>query len=405
MATSAQSNMQLGTKERFFAYFKHEVTALQEQMERLATTAPSGGERKDAVDHCLAGIDRLSHEVKDASSYIPAYDQRTYADAIKALGEKLQKTRNDFAPPKKFQFSTARKNASAISINDAAELAQQHGSGSLHVPGYPSDASGTNSSFAPTPLDKLSPSEEKPEPDLHARVNKNLSRAREDEYGGEGGEDGNAASSSAIRKPSFSNASSITISNHTSVHILLPTSASHATSSGTVSNVRHSVVDLSPPTTSTTTNSTGASAPSPFAGLTLKNIKDSLIICGAVAGSAHVTSVENSVVVVATCRQFRMHSSKNVDVYLHCASRPIIEDCEGVRFAEVPGAYTTSDSKQTPNQWDKIDDFTWLKAGPNPHYKLLDQADRISDEVWTQTVPGGHSVSLDDILRAVGVLR
>ena len=56
------------------------LTALQEQMERLATTAASGGERKDAVDHCLAGIDRLSHEVKDASSYIPAYDQRTYAD-------------------------------------------------------------------------------------------------------------------------------------------------------------------------------------------------------------------------------------------------------------------------------------------------------------------------------------
>lgn len=39
----------------------------------------SGGERNDAVDHCLAGIDRLSHEVKDASSYIPAYDQRTYS--------------------------------------------------------------------------------------------------------------------------------------------------------------------------------------------------------------------------------------------------------------------------------------------------------------------------------------
>jgi hypothetical protein len=39
----------------------------------------AGGERNDAVDHCLAGIDRLSHEVKDASSYIPAYDQRTYS--------------------------------------------------------------------------------------------------------------------------------------------------------------------------------------------------------------------------------------------------------------------------------------------------------------------------------------
>jgi hypothetical protein len=49
-------------------------------MDRLATIAPSNGERNDAVDHCLAGIDRLSHEVKDASSYLPAYDQRTYSE-------------------------------------------------------------------------------------------------------------------------------------------------------------------------------------------------------------------------------------------------------------------------------------------------------------------------------------
>lgn len=49
-------------------------------MERLADTALIGGERTDAVDHCLAGIARLSKEVKDASSYVPAYDQRTYSE-------------------------------------------------------------------------------------------------------------------------------------------------------------------------------------------------------------------------------------------------------------------------------------------------------------------------------------
>jgi hypothetical protein len=60
----------------------HKLTfpALQEQMERLNSIATQGGERSDAVDHCLAGIDRLSHEVKDASGYIPAYDQRTYSE-------------------------------------------------------------------------------------------------------------------------------------------------------------------------------------------------------------------------------------------------------------------------------------------------------------------------------------
>ena len=47
-------------------------------MNRLADTSLVGGERSDATDHCLAGIARLSNEVKDASSYIPTYDQRIY---------------------------------------------------------------------------------------------------------------------------------------------------------------------------------------------------------------------------------------------------------------------------------------------------------------------------------------
>lgn len=49
-------------------------------MSRLGDTALIGGERSDAVDHCLAGISRLSSEVKDASSYLPTYDQRVYAE-------------------------------------------------------------------------------------------------------------------------------------------------------------------------------------------------------------------------------------------------------------------------------------------------------------------------------------
>lgn len=90
---------EVSLKERFFRYFQHEITgirvarttrtsnttdmastALQEQMARLADTALIGGERADATDHCLAGIARLSSEVKDASSYLPTYDQRTYAE-------------------------------------------------------------------------------------------------------------------------------------------------------------------------------------------------------------------------------------------------------------------------------------------------------------------------------------
>jgi len=128
-----------------------------------------------------------------------------------------------------------------------------------------------------------------------------------------------------IRKPSFSQATNVNISDHTGLHIILPSSASNATASGSLTKLNGCIVDMSVP----------ARNGFPFAGLAMKNIKHSLIIAGQVAGAAHITGVENSVIVVAS-RQVRMHDCKNVDVYLHCASRPIIEDCSNVRFSPIP---------------------------------------------------------------------
>jgi hypothetical protein len=133
-----------------------------------------------------------------------------------------------------------------------------------------------------------------------------------------------------IRKPSFSQATNVSISEHTGLHIILPSTASRATSSGTLAKLTECIVDMSVPTAN------GA----PFAGIALKNIKRSLIIAGHVAGAAHITGVENSILVVAS-RQVRMHDCKNVDIYLHCASRPIIEDCSNVRFSPIPACYVS----------------------------------------------------------------
>jgi hypothetical protein len=73
----------------------------------------------------------------------------------------------------------------------------------------------------------------------------------------------------------------------------------------------------------------------------LKDIKNSLIIVGHVAGAAHITAVQDSIIVVAS-RQVRMHDCNNVDIYLHCSSRPIIEDCRNVRFAPIPACHVSS---------------------------------------------------------------
>ena len=49
-------------------------------MAQLGDISNVGGERIDAIDHCLAGISRLQKEVQDAASYLTAYDQRTYSE-------------------------------------------------------------------------------------------------------------------------------------------------------------------------------------------------------------------------------------------------------------------------------------------------------------------------------------
>ncbi|KAF3004780.1 hypothetical protein E8E13_002193 [Curvularia kusanoi] len=345
MQSPSEPQSEAESKDRFFTYFRHEVTALQDQMDRLNTIAPGGGERNDAIDHCLAGIDRLSHEVKDASHYIPAYDQRTYSEAIKALSAKLQTIRASFNPPKKFSFKTKSKNASALSLADAAELA-----GSQRLRGPVLNGSGATStapsSFAPTPLDRLSPSERKEqEAALGLQPTSTL------EY------------SAASR--------SVSITGHEKLDLVLPPTSSGETEIGgrtaTLSHLSHSSVDLSPPTLS-----------APFAALYLKNLSNSTITTGLVSGATHITSIDSCTLFVAT-RQFRMHKARNVDVYLQCGSRPIIEDCEGVRFAPLPEGMVKQEwGLDATNLWEEVDDFNWLKSGQSPNWSVLPESERVS---------------------------
>ncbi|KAK5125254.1 hypothetical protein LTR85_000930 [Meristemomyces frigidus] len=362
--------------EKFFKYFQHGVTNLQEQMDRLQTHGASGGERADAVSHCQAGIARLSDAVKDASSIIPAYDQRSYGEAIKALSAKLEQIRSTFAPRPKFSFKSGasfplKKNASAISISDAAELAEQK---RRQVPGYTSDNSG-ESSMATTPAYLRSPAPERVDESFESedQGSSSIDQAR-------------------VRQFSSSQSTAVKINDHVGLHIILPPSAGHATSSGTLSNLRRCVVDMSSPT----------SSGHPFATLTLKNICNSLIICGHVSGAIHLTNIANSVIVVAS-RQFRMHESHNCDVYLLTTSRPIIEDCSAVHFTPLPDQYVTNEEKELENQWNQVDDFKWLRSEPSPNWSVLDMPHRVRSEVWRDVVPGGPEVGVEDILKAVNL--
>ena len=186
--------------------------------------------------------------------------------------------------------------------------------------------SSAESSLAPTPANPSTPPDEclvrPPEPDRRGSLGSFLKAA-----GVQTAKDGSDASSK-VRQMSFAASKSVSLSSHSGVHIILPSSAAHATSSGSLTNIRGCIVDMSIPT------ATGQ----PFAGLSIKNVKQSLLICGNVSGAAHITAVDQSVLVVAT-RQFRMHECRDCIVYLRAISQPIIEDCHNVQFAPLPDTY------------------------------------------------------------------
>ncbi|KAK0353728.1 hypothetical protein LTR91_019268 [Friedmanniomyces endolithicus] len=352
-----ESTSEITNSEKFFSFFQRAVTDLTQQINDLGSRGTSGGERADAVDHCQAGIARLSDAVKDASSVIPAYDQRTYGDAIKALSNKLQESKALFAPRPKFAFKSGgsfaqKKNASALSPSDAAVLADQRRKG---APGY-GPGSSAESSLAITPAQLRSPVPER------------------------------------VDEEAVSQSASVKIDNRDGAHIILRPSVGHATSSGTLSNLRRCVVDMSSP----------ISTDHSLAGLTLKNISDSLIICGHVSGAAHLTNVRNSVIVVAS-RQFRMHESQGCDVYVLSSGRPIIEDCTDVRFAPLPGLYMREEDHRVENQWREVDDFKWLRNEPSPNWKVLEEQQRVKEEAWRDVIPSGPGVDVSDILQAVGL--
>lgn len=121
---------------------------------------------------------------------------------------------------------------------------------------------------------------------------------------------------------------SVSVNNHYGLHIMLPSSGSVSTVPASITSLNHCIVDMSIPTANS----------KPFASLTVKDVEESLLICGQVGGPAHITGVDHSIIVVS-CRQFRMHNCKDVDVYLSCSSNPIIEDCSNVRFTRIPKAY------------------------------------------------------------------
>ncbi|KAF8892925.1 tubulin binding cofactor C-domain-containing protein [Infundibulicybe gibba] len=107
-----------------------------------------------------------------------------------------------------------------------------------------------------------------------------------------------------------------------------------------------------------------------ISALHIKDLTNTLLLLPAINGSIILHHLNRCTLVLA-CHQFRMHSSKTVDVLLNVSSNPIIEDCSGIRF----GVYPTSLSAQgriVQNSLPVVQDFSHIRPTQSPNWSLFD---------------------------------
>ncbi|KAI9778371.1 MAG: hypothetical protein M1816_004129 [Peltula sp. TS41687] len=353
-----------GFAAQFFRDFQDESAALETLMTQLeAAESPAGQEDNTTtitaiVEECLGRITRLSTRVQDASSALPTYDQRTYSNGIKALSERLQRARAARAPKQRFAFRAAARGKGTSQQPVRRSILPVPSSASASAPTTSSSSSTTTTTIA------------------QGSVQTSSSSVR----------------ASSIENPIIADRAGelITIAAH-------PTPGAKPI---TLTDLEHCIVRPR--------QSAAAGPPQFTSSLTITNLDSSLLILPPITGPAHMTRMTNCTLVLRS-RQFRLHSCRNVDVYVHCSSRPIVEDCEGIRFAPLEGEVRRvlfGEDKEKDdagggggsgllNRWDQVDDFNWIRPGEHsPNWRVLKGEERIAGDGWREVLAsveeGGH---------------
>ncbi|KAH9927911.1 tubulin binding cofactor C-domain-containing protein [Epithele typhae] len=97
----------------------------------------------------------------------------------------------------------------------------------------------------------------------------------------------------------------------------------------------------------------GAPESSQFTALHVRNLSNTVLVLPVVSGSALLHDLKNCVIVLGS-RQFRMHASSAVDVYISIGSNPIIEHCS-----------------HAPSNYLAVQDFSHIRATPSPNWTVL----------------------------------
>ncbi|KIM36139.1 hypothetical protein M413DRAFT_449346 [Hebeloma cylindrosporum] len=134
-----------------------------------------------------------------------------------------------------------------------------------------------------------------------------------------------------------------------------------------ISDLDFCIIDLLP--SSTTTND-GSSGNMIISALHARNLTNCVLLLPVIEGSALLHDLSQCVIVLGS-HQFRMHSSKNIDVLLSISSNPIIEDCHSIRFAQYPEIFLASPEGNKESTPFSVQDFSHIRPTPSPHYSWM----------------------------------
>ncbi|KAF3132279.1 hypothetical protein TWF703_007398 [Orbilia oligospora] len=318
-------------KPIFHQSFNENILSLSSKISNLTSVRSS--QQQTAISDVLSKISELTLELKDASNYLPAYDQKVYSEQLKAVTEELNVARKSVAPRSKFSFKNRRTGSSTASASSDTTPAV---SAPQKLASIPSSSSSTSTSTSTS-----------------------------------------------------SNLQTISLTSLTSTHTTPPPPTPQST-----------ILSLSSLTSCIITPPPPSSSSNYFTTTSINTIKSSILILPKITGPAHLTSLKNSVLVIS-CHQFRLHDSSDLDVYLRCRSRPIIERCKGVRVSFLPevlkavldGDDNKEDDEVEEDRWNQIDDFNWLKEGrPSPNWRVLEEEEMIKGEMWERVLEDNSGV-------------
>ena len=99
-------------------------------------------------------------------------------------------------------------------------------------------------------------------------------------------------------------------------------------------------------------------------------------------------------------RQLRIHHTYDTTLYVHVVSGPVIEDCDGLKFAPWALAYPGWEEQfveaglrvrvregeggregEQGNAWQEVKDFKWLRLQQSPHWSVVPEEERVREEV------------------------